>query len=122
MDYRFIRNDVNEAEAIFFDDHLVLGHFLTTELVKDLSILYALQHVVSQLESRKIEVFEWLGSEYKLAIDRGDVCITALVLDHTVYDELPESTALSDHEQTVGCGLSDFASVLEEWRLFLTNP
>ena len=121
MDYQFIRNDHNEALAIFSGDHLVLGHFLSTELVDKPDMISKIQKAIDAIEKRHIESFEWIGKEFKLRIEPGEACITALVLAHDVYDELPESTQLYDTEQKIECGLLDFSAALSEWSLFLNE-
>jgi uncharacterized protein YacL (UPF0231 family) len=118
MDYQFIRNDYNEAEAIFSGSHVAMGHFLTSELATDMAKMNAIREAITRLDNQCIESFEWLGKEYKLVIENGDVCITALVLEHELYDDLPESTQLYDDEQKSECGLSDFSEVLEDWLAF----
>tara|TARA_R110002049_G_scaffold81004_5_gene205976 strand:+ start:650 stop:1060 length:411 start_codon:yes stop_codon:yes gene_type:complete len=118
MDFQFFRNDYNEPEAIFSGGHLALGHFLTTELVGEVYKINDIRSAIARLEKYQIESFEWVGKQYKLVIEQGDVCITALVLDHDFDDELPESTQLYDDEQKSECGLSDFSAVIDQWLVF----
>jgi uncharacterized protein YacL (UPF0231 family) len=118
MDFQFFRNDYNEPEAIFSGGHLALGHFLTAELVGEVYKINDIRSAIARLEKYQIESFEWVGKQYKLVIEQGDVCITALVLDHDFDDELPESTQLYDDEQKSECGLSDFSAVIDQWLVF----
>lgn len=121
MDYQFIRNDDNEPEAIFSGEHLALGHFLNTELVGEANRLDDIRSAIARLQNHQIESFEWIGKQYKLAIEQSDVSITALVLDHYFDEELPESTELYDDEQKSECGLSDFSAVIDEWLVFCSG-
>ena len=121
MDYQFINNDYNEPEAIFSGHHLAIGYFLTLELAENVVEIKAICAAISRIETRAMDEFEWLGKEYKLFIEKGEVCITALALEYEVYDELPESTQLYDKEQKSECGLSDFREVLEEWLFYISE-
>jgi uncharacterized protein YacL (UPF0231 family) len=118
MDFQFVRNDFNEPEAILSDDHLALGLFLTTELAAPSDILNKIQNAVKMIDNGKIQAIDIIGKVYQVAFDKGDVCVSALVLKHDVYDELPESTELYDQEQISECGFVDFKTVFEAWLAF----
>lgn len=121
MDYQFIRNEYNEPEAIFSGNHLAMGNFFTSELASNTRLIHDIRAAILRLEINKTDSFEWLGKEYKLAIEHKEVSVTALVLDHDVYDELPESTQLYDKEQKSGCGLSDFSDVIDDWLSYIST-
>lgn len=121
MDYQLIRNDFNKPEAVFSGDHLALGYFLTSELADNKEKINTIQAAIARAEARATDEFKWIGKEYKLSITNGEVLITALVLDHELYDELPESTQLYDKEQKIECGLSDFSAVIEDWLFYISD-
>ena len=76
MDYQFIRNDYNQPEAIFSGDHLALGYFLSSELADNIEKINTIHKAIARAEVHASNEFEWIGNEYKLLIDNGEVCIS----------------------------------------------
>lgn len=118
MDYQFIRNEADQVEALFSEDYIVLGYFLSDELKDDISKIDALLQILELSQQQVHRIFEWQGVNYRLLVEECGVSIATNSIEDEFIEELPESTALSDMDQCCEVGLIDFFEMLEEWRLF----
>jgi uncharacterized protein YacL (UPF0231 family) len=121
MNYQFVRDLQGSPVAEFEMGSEAFSQWFTQELGTDESKMEAIFNAIQQLESREIKAFLLQGNDVSLLLDPYEVEARSKILDVDAPDELPEGTELYDQESISGCGLEDFARVLQSWRDFVSS-
>jgi uncharacterized protein YacL (UPF0231 family) len=121
MNYQFIRDQRGNPIAQFEMGSEIFTLWFAEELGNDKNKVAEILKAIEQLQNKEIKEFVLEGSDITLTLDPYEVEIRSKLLDVDAPDELPEGTELYDQESISGCGLEDFASVLESWKKFIAG-
>lgn len=125
MEYEFIHDAITgEAKARFSLEHEVVGPWIEVELGHDTAKLAKLLTAIDNVEKGQQSEVVITGHEYSVAISQGDVEIHTnaslngaeplsemLTTDHIHYDQ----------NESAGCGIEDFRTLLLSWAKFTSN-
>ncbi|ELZ9704187.1 TPA: YacL family protein [Proteus mirabilis] len=117
MDYEFQRDLTGGILARFSMDHEAIGYWLNDEIQGDISLI---DQILTEMDEVKGSEKQWqlIGKEYSLSIDDEEIMVMANTL-HFETDDLEEGMSYYDNESIAFCGLDDFATMLQKYRLFI---
>lgn len=121
MNYQFIRDYMGSPVAQFDMGGETFSRWFSEELSDDQEKINAILDAIEQLDSKNIKVFELQGKEISLSLDPYEVEVRSTRLEIEAPEDLPEGTELYDQESISGCGLEDFAHVLQAWNEFIAG-
>ncbi len=98
-------------------DHEAIGYWLNDEIQGDISLI---DQILTEMDEVKGSEKQWqlIGKEYSLSIDDEEIMVRANTL-HFETDDLEEGMSYYDNESIAFCGLDDFATMLQKYRLFI---
>ena len=117
MDYEFQRDLTGGILARFFFFFEAIGYWLNDEIQGDISLI---DQILTEMDEVKGSEKQWqlIGKEYSLSIDDEEIMVRANTL-HFETDDLEEGMSYYDNESIAFCGLDDFATMLQKYRLFI---
>lgn len=126
MEYEFINDAITgEAKARFSLEHEVVGPWIEVELGHDSVKLAKLLTAIDNVEKGQQSEVVITGSEYSVAISRGDVEIhtnASLNGVEPLSEMLTDDHIHYDQNESAACGIDDFRILLLSWAKFTSNP
>lgn len=126
MEYEFINDAITgEAKARFSLEHEVVGPWIEVELGHDSVKLAKLLTAIDNVEKGQQSEVVITGSEYSVAISRGDVEIhtnASLNGAEPLSEMLTDDHIHYDQNESAACGIDDFRTLLLSWAKFTSNP
>lgn len=123
MEYDFIRDKDGSFSVELSMEHLVLGHWLNTELAADSDKIRNFIDNIKQFKNNSDHEKAYVGQEYTLLLTAEDAEVTAnaLHMKSDQFDDLLQEEDLHEDDELSRalCGLDDLQFLLEDWLDFI---
>lgn len=119
MDYEFLRDVTGQVVVKVSMGHEAVGHWINEELKGNFSLLDSIEANARELKGSERQ-WQLEGHEYTLLMDAEEVMIRANQLAFET-DEMEEGMNYYDEESLSFCGIEDFLTLLQAYRIFYTQ-
>lgn len=119
MNYQFVWDLEGSPVAEFEMGFELFTQWFCDEIGTEGEKISQMHTIIRQLKNGDIMEHTIKGNTMTMVLNQDEIEITADSLEAEIPDEMPEGTEISDDGCISGCGLEDFASVLNSWEEFL---